>query len=396
MPFPELLPSQKIALRGAVTDPPIIAWAGGFRSGKTFGLCVALLAILKCHPRDSNFLVVGRTLGSVTRNVVPIIQHLCGELGWSFKHYRGSASRLFIEGRVIHLFGAPDESAGDTIAGMTASGAFIDEVSRIPESVFWMVWSRCSMPNARLLVSSNKDNPFGWFKTEVWEKLSQWNGLAIENNLHENTFIDAATRARYEETFSGHYYRRYIANEWVAAGGAVYTEFDVIEPCEVKGRVFLGLDWGPAGVTAGVYFSATPYGFAILDEYRHDGRRQGRLTSEEHAQAIRRQGYDIERVIIDPSAIPLMDALRSAGYDVIGANNDLDKGIILTDHVLRTGRLKIANNCKELLGEIDAYVWNTQEDRPYKRDDHSVDAMRYGAVELMPIRDLTPIRIGGL
>ena len=385
-----LLPSQRKALRAVENGAAIVAWAGGMRSGKTIGLCVALLAMVMSRPAGSQFLVVGRTFGAVTRNILPVLKGLAAHWGMTAKHHRGTdAPYLLVNGRTLWLFGAGSPAVEDAIAGLTASGGLIDEAARIPPAVFWQAWGRLSMPNSQLLVSLNKTSPFGWFKTDVWDRLGEFGGVGIENTIDENIYITAATRAAYRQRFAGHYAKRLIDNEWAAAGGVVYSEYQVIDalPRIPSVPVVLAMDWGPAGVTAGNYFAKRHDGaYDIIGEYHHDGRRQGRLTDAAHADAVRRQGYQIEGVILDPSAIPLRDALKAAGYRVKSGRNDVDAGIIATDAAFRAGRLRVARNCVNLLGELDSYIWNAKEDRPVKKDDHHCDAVRYAAMDLTPIR----------
>ena len=396
----DLWPSQRRALRATLlTDAPIIAWAGAVRSGKTDGLLECLMACLQDSPPHADFYIIGRTMGAVKRNILGKAQSIAARQGWPYRQHRGSNPVLEVSGRPIHLFGAPTEAAEDAIAGMDAYGGLIDEAARIPESVFWMAWDRLSHPNARLFCSLNKTSPYGWFKQRVWDRIDEWGGVRIESLIAENTLLDAATLERYQSTHHGHYHRRLILNEWAAASGQVYSDYQTLPAAPaLSEECYLAMDWGPAGVTAGVFLAPALNGggWVIFDEYRHDGRESGRVQDDHHVRAITAKGYKIRQVIVDPSAVPLFDAFVRGGYQTTAGDNKLERGVIITDNALRTRRLRVVQSCKGLLTEMDAYVWNPLEDKPVKGNDHSVDAMRYAAAQLIPIRSMAPRATGGL
>ena len=150
-------------------------------------------------------------------------------------------------------------------------------------------------------------------------------------------------------------------------------------------------------MTAGLFWVKTPYGYQIAGEAYHDGRKAGRITDDDQVTALLASGFEFKTAIVDPSAVPIQDALRRRGIRVIGADNTMDRGIITTDYNLRHGKVKINPICKNLLAEMTSYAWSTNagDDRPIKRNDHAVDALRYGAMNLLPIRDRQPAKLGG-
>ena len=222
-------------------------------------------------------------------------------------------------------------------------------------------------------------------------------GLRLENTIDENKFLSRKVVERYKSAYSGHYHKRFIENEWAAAGGVVYPTWteDAAE-LEAGGEVVVGMDWGVAGVTAALFFTKREYGWQIVGEYYHDGRRTGRLRDEHHAAAMLKQPFKVKEIVIDPSAIPLHDALRAKGFRVVTANNDIQRGIITVDHAFRQGTLRVRKGgCPSLLAELDAYIWSAVDDKPVKKDDHACDAMRYASMRLLPLRLATPGTLQG-
>ncbi|MET7582427.1 hypothetical protein [Streptomyces microflavus] len=87
-------------------------------------------------------------------------------------------------------------------------------------------------------------------------------------------------------------------------------------------------------------------------------------------------------VAVDPSAASFHAQLRRAGLAPQPAHNKVLSGIRILMALFSADKLRIHSSCKELLKEIDGYVWDPKatergEDAPLKQNDHGVDALRY-------------------
>ena len=395
----DLLPTQRRCVKAAregVYD--YILWAGGVRSGKTMGCAMALAGISRRLGKGDDCLIAGRTLGALERNVAPYFRNFAKQFDLDYDaKFVGTNPHLMLDGKRFLLFGCNTSKSESNISGATVAAAFVDEAALIPESVWNQITLRCSKLPGVILAGVNKTNPFGWFKTEVWDRSTEMNALRLENTIHENRFLSKKVLQRYESSYSGHYRRRYIDNEWAAAGGNVYQDWTMDDHVpHPNAKAVVAMDWGVSGVTTALYFFKREYGYLIGKVYGHDARKGKRLTEVEHVEAVTDVNHEIKEVVIDPSAVPLIDAFRKRGVYTVSARNDLDRGIITTDHALRQGHLRLQPQaCKPLLAELDAYVWSGREDKPVKKDDHYCDAMRYGAMRLLPMRYGTPTELQG-
>jgi hypothetical protein len=70
-------------------------------------------------------------------------------------------------------------------------------------------------------------------------------------------------------------------------------------------------------------------------------------------------------------------------------NNDVKAGILRVNGMIARNELKFTTNCENLIKEIPQYRWakyssskttdrNNPQEMPTKKDDHSMDAIRYG------------------
>lgn len=92
---------------------------------------------------------------------------------------------------------------------------------------------------------------------------------------------------------------------------------------------------------------------------------------------------------VDPAAMAksqtdgkqVFQVIREGGLDVITADNDVESGIMKIDILLKSGKLKIFSRCEYFFKEYKTYM---RDDKNYgkivKKDDHMMDAMRYGIV----------------
>jgi phage terminase large subunit len=90
------------------------------------------------------------------------------------------------------------------------------------------------------------------------------------------------------------------------------------------------------------------------------------------------------RLYIDPSAASFIQQLYRDGFKyVIKANNSVLDGIRTVGSNLSQRLLFIHRSCQGVLTEMSSYVWDEKmqekgEDKPIKKHDHSLDALRYG------------------
>ena len=89
-----------------------------------------------------------------------------------------------------------------------------------------------------------------------------------------------------------------------------------------------------------------------------------------------RKGKKLE-TIIDPSAASFKTLMKKrAGYKVRNGDNAVKDGIRETATAMHTKCLLISKKCKNLIQELEGYVWDENEN-PVKENDHACDALRY-------------------
>lgn len=191
---------------------------------------------------------------------------------------------------------------------------------------------------------------------------------------------------------------------WVGAEGLVYADFDAVTMVRVvdiagwPARV-LGVDVGTRNPTAILRIAGSG------DDRTHVAGELYRagMTSEEIVTEIEDAAdeFNAESIEIDPSASGYILQLERDGYPVNKANNDRRFGIAAVHEAIDAG-LTVDPSCRGLIAEFGLYAYppgtqtalgvaedgETREDGkddPVKKNDHALDALRYGVVGMATV-----------
>lgn len=384
--------SRKQALSIKESTARLNFWIGAVRSGKSFASLLRFVQFLVKGPEGESA-IIGKSIGAIKRNVLSPLKHLLGDF---FEVYIGRGEARF-NNRVIHLIGANDERAENKIRGSSFAGAYVDEITIIPESVFEMLISRLSIPGAQLFGTTNPDSPFHWFKKKFIDRddldMKIWNF-----RLEDNPALDPVFVTNLKKEYRGLWYERFIEGKWVLAEGTIFDFFDknihtIPYPPGAADYYVVGIDYGttnPCAFTMVGYNERTFPNRWVEKEYYWDSRVKLRQkTDAEYAKDLMKfiEGYKVKSIYLDPAATSFKVELNRqlpSHLNVIEADNDVLPGIRYLSMLMSNGTLKIGQNCTNLLEEIQTYRWDTRaadrgEDKPLKERDHAIDSLRYSA-----------------
>ena len=369
---------------------------GSVRSGKTIGTIYAFMnAVNKCP--DSMIYVVGHTFDTAYRNVVrPLLES--EELAIFRPFCSWSGKKLHFKDKTITILGAKDEGAIGQFQGNTWSLGYCDEMTLYPESIIDMIDTRLSRPYSKGYAALNPAHPT--------HKIKQWidaaeegdkNYYALHFTLDDNPYVNDDYKQRIRNSLSGLFYKRNYLGLWCLADGAIFDFFD--RKIYVKSRPpfaaeywVAGIDYGSVnpfacvlvGVSTGRY-TQTGKCMWVEKEYFWDPKKKERQkVNSEFADDVQAflEPYNVRNIYIDPSAEAFQLELRKRGMHVVHANNDVMNGIQMMTSEMKKGNLFIMQECTNLIREVESYVWDPKaalkgDDEPLKKDDHSIDALRY-------------------
>lgn len=370
-------------------DRDMVIADGAIRSGKTIAMiCGFFLWSLGSFPEGETFILAGKTIGALKKNVIkPALQILTA---WGLPyHYvsSGDEARLEVGQNVYYLYDAHNERSQDRLQGLTAAGALADEVALFPHTFVEQMIARCSAAGARIWLNCNPENPQHFVKTELIDKAEEKGIYHLHFLMDDNLALSPRVKARYERNFTGVFYRRFVLGEWCQAEGLIYAAFDpalhVVSELPERGRWFISIDYGTVNPFSAGLWCLTGKKAVRVAEYYFDSRREHRQhTDAEYYTALEELAgkHVIEAVVVDPSAASFIELIRRKGrFAVRKAKNEVLDGIRLTARLLGEGKLQIGAGCKDAIREFGLYVWDDKapEDRPLKTNDHAMDEIRY-------------------
>ena len=371
-------------------------WQGSVSSGKTISSLIRWIEFCQ-NGAKGNLLMVGKTERTLKRNVIDVLGEILDGSGSLVT--RTGSGEIQIGSRTIYIVGANDERAEAKIRGLTLAGAYGDEVTLWSESFFNMLLSRLRVPNAQLFLTTNPDSPNHWLKKKFLDRESELDIQNFSFQLGDNHTLDP----KYVESLKAEYsppsslwYRRFINGEWIMAEGAVYDCFDrtenIVSELPKMREYYVGIDYGTTNPLCALLIGeGVDDQLYVVKEYYYDSAtKQRQLSDAEYSRELRNflDGYDVRKIFVDPSAASFITQLwRDNHLGVTKANNNVQDGIRIVYNLIGSRKLKIHSSCNRLIEEIESYVWDVKqqergEDKPLKRNDHAVDALRYVMIAL--------------
>ena len=373
-----------------------IACDGAVRSGKTLAMGLSFFLWAMACFDGKRFGVCGKTIASLRRNVLSEILPRLEALGASWKEKRTeNLVTVNFGGRQnqFYIFGGRDESSASLIQGITFAGILLDEVALMPRSFVEQACARCSVAGSRLWCNCNPAGPSHWFYKTWIQEAEKRKCLRLHFTMEDNPSLTPQIRRRYQNLYTGVFYRRFILGQWAQAEGRVYDFFEPEMAKPVPGGPFtqwyISCDYGTVNPTSmGLWGCCAGVWYRVKEFYFNSRAQMRQMTDEEYAGALENLagGRKITAVIVDPSAASFIEVLRRKGWRVKKANNDVLAGIRLTADCLKEGRMVICEGCNDCLREMDEYVWDLSsgaKDRVKKENDHAMDDMRYFAATVL-------------
>lgn len=370
---------------------------GSVRSGKTYVSLILWGFWAAEMPAASVFLMCGKTLVSLKRNVLEPMQRLFGEEDFYYSLSK-KEGRLF--GHTVYLESANDARSEGKIRGMSLDGAYCDELTLFGEEFFSMLLSRLSGRGAKLIATTNPDHPYHWLKKRYLED-GELDLLDLKFSIDDNIFLEKSYVEALKKEYKGVYYDRFIKGEWVAAEGRIYTDFgkaQQLSPAEIEKRLerdgtafeTIGVDFGGNRSASAFIHVAFDSGFNnvyVTDEL-HDALNKSAESLiesfKQKSQEWNRRGK-IRAAFCDSAEQLLVKSFRNAAkIDVRNAEKKpINTRISMLCRLMAAGRFYVSTSCPHLIEALDTAVWDPGKAGTDSRLDNgttdidSLDALEY-------------------
>lgn len=395
-----------------VKDKQGIIADGAIRSGKTVAMAVSFVIWGMTNFDRQNFIMAGKTVKSFQRNVLKPLQAILPGRGYSCRYLQTDGLLRVSKGlktNDFYVFGGKDEASQDLVQGLTAAGAYFDEVALMPESFVNQATGRLSVDGSKMWFNCNPEAPLHWFKRNWIDRADEKGLLCLHFTMDDNLSLSEDIKARYRAMYSGVFYLRYVKGLWAVAEGLIYSMFsdaniynDDSRPISMLNTSvrYIACDYGTTNPCVFLDIRDDGQDIWIENEWRWDSKSEEarRLpvpnkTDAQYADAMQEFMTDDPQeqcmIVVDPSAKSFITELRQRGFYVREGNNDVLDGIRETATLFTLNHLHIHERCTGLIRELRSYVWDAKaeergEEKPVKMQDHAPDALRYYVRTVLP------------
>ena len=390
-----LLPKQADFVESNARE---VLYSGAYAAGKTRALCYRLVARAQCPGSREG--ICRKHLVTLKASTLRTLLESDGVAppvlpAGTYEHNKSEKVIRIRGGGEIVYFGLDDPQK---IGSYNLSGVAVDEAVELDLRDWHMLIGRIrldvGLPNSVYAVC-NPGAPSHW--------LAERFGLALDYTaddgcevIHTKTSDNVFLPQSYIEslsTLTGVAYRRYVEGHWCASEGMVYDRWDrlvnVAERDKDQVRYVVGMD-------AGYRNPAVMVLIGIDSEDRLHIEREWYKTQQLEVAVAEKakewqERFEPDCFVVDPSALSLIEAMRSIGLHVVGAKNAVFDGIQAVQQRLRSEDgvgplLTVDPRCENTIREFESYEWmgdkESQADRPRKENDHAMDALRYAVVHV--------------
>lgn len=363
---------------------------GSVRSGKTWISLLKWAIWVGRQPGDKQFLMVGKTITTLKRNCLVLLEELIGDN----ITYSISQKKAVIFGRTVWLEGANDERSESKIRGMTLMGVYIDELTQIPQDFYLMALSRLSEKGAVFLATTNPDHPKHYVKTEIIDN-DLLDKQVIKFLIDDNIFLDETYKDNLKKEYSGVFYQRFILGEFVRAEGIIFPEFAnspdrwMIKREDVPKSfrtVEVGFDIGGNG--SAYAMTCTGQGYDGIQYRLKAEKRQAedmamddieKFVVEFCGEVEREYGVRVGMINCDHIAVIVNTINDNTKYRAeFCYKPPLEDRVFLYSKLFSMDKIKFIDGmCDDLIDEMQNLVFDDKSNRPIPLDDGSMQIDTY-------------------
>lgn len=399
-------------------DCDIMIADGSIRSGKTIACICSFLQWSQETYSGEAFIIAGKTIGALKKNVIKPMLQILTAWEWEYEYNR-SENYIEIGGNTYYMYDASNEASQDKLQGLTAAGAYADEVGLFPRSFIDQMIGRCSVEGAKIFMNCNPESPYHYIKVEFIDKAKLRGVYHLHFTMDDNLSLSKKVKEKFKRMFSGVFFKRFILGLWVASDGLVYQQFadnkdnyvvpdDYLEQRDERGNLLHRIVYASIGVDFGGNKSAHSFTLIGLTEgYKElvaidEWYLKKRITPKELEDAfldfVRKcqKDFPVYQALCDSAETTLIQGLEAAvikssvPIEVAHARKGaINNRIAFFNSMIAQGRYKQLRRCKHLEEAMETAVYDEKHKaKDVRLDDglmnvDSLDSLEYAAEPIM-------------
>lgn len=376
---------------------------GGSSSGKSYFL--AQRAVLDVLEGYRNYLIVRNVLRTVKKSVFNEVIKSIRNMGLSDLFIINQSDLVITCKPTLKqiLFAGlddPEKIKSITPIDGVITDIWVEEATETKYEAIKQLDKRLrgqSKVKKRLTMSFNPILKSHWIYREYfggWDDSKRFyrdeNIIILKTTYKDNDFLEPDDIVALENETDRYYYEVYTLGNWGILGNVIFTNWEVRDLSDIRhtfDRFNNGLDFGFAqdpNALAHMHYDRKHSTLYILDElYERE------LTNDQLAKEIKKIIGD-QIVVCDSSEPKSIKELRNFGVRAVPAKKGKDSVRFGIDWLKRQ-KIIIDIQCQNTKEEFQKYKWKEDKDgnvlpEPVDRDNHLIDAIRYGCEELMDIQ----------
>lgn len=361
---------------------------GSIRSGKTIACIIGFLTWSQELFSGQSFILAGKTMGALKKNVVRPILQMLEAWGWPYDYVRsGTDARLEIGSNTYYLYGANTEASQDALQGLTAAGAYLDEAALFPKSFVDQAVARCSVDGWKFWMNCNPEGPHHficeeYLSPEAAEKKKVYH---LHFTMDDNLSISPKRKSEYKNAWphGSVFYKRFVLGLWVAADGLIYQQFsDNVKDYLITDKWLLdneiayaviGVDFG--GTKSAHSFTLTGFtkGYKqviVLDEYYCKKRINPDQLQKDFVDFVKRvqKRFRVFEAYCDSAEQTLIAGLEMAciqehlAIDIKNAiKGPINDRIAFYNSMIAQNRWKVMKHCTHIIEAFSQAVYDEKK-----------------------------------
>lgn len=387
---------HKFQIRAFKSKKPIIITSSGIQGGKTTNGALwfgnKAMGIKAGTPeekkiaKESNLILGAPDYKTLQQASLPKFLEIYGQFG---EYLKGDSVFKFHHGPTVYIRTfVKNPNAAEGITNVIA--IWVDEIGLLTRYGWENLMGRAAFKSAQIM-GTTTPYALNWL-FEMWEdwKAGKRDDVDFINfRSIDNPYFPRSEYERQKRLLDPRRFAMKYDGIFGQMEGLVYEQINYIQakPLPAGTRYFAGVDWGYTDPFALTILANTPQKEIIrVGEFYKSGLT---ITDIIDICKQRKQLYNIELFICDPSRPDSIEALNRAGLKAIGGNNNIRQGIDEVTRLIRENRFMIFKDENPYgVDEYNVYHYPEKKDLkideaskdqlPVDANNHSIDADRYG------------------
>lgn len=358
---------------------------GSARSGKSFGILQYL--IVEAIQNRLLISIVRKTFPALRTSALRDFKDLMQNMGiWEDDRWMATEhTYTFDNGSIIEFFSV---DSAEKLKGLRRSHLWCDEANELTSEQFMQLAIRTT--NKIILSYNPSFSQRHWILTELSLRDDVETFITTYKDnpflpLEQIRFIE-----KYKET-NPRYWQTYGLGQFAINEKQIY-DFEVVDEIDYDTMEFVGfaLDLGfvkdPSALVSIWKFDDK----ILVDEHLY---QKGLITSE-IIQVLKAVVNERDKLIVDSAEPRLIDEIRRAGFPLVRAVKKGKDSVNFGIDLVKKWSIVVPKHAKNLIEELYSYEWTADingnpTNTPIDANNHLLDAMRYGVMELLNAKKIT-------